>query len=65
VSYVFKEQEAQLKPKIKHWKPIGRSMTATPPVSSPSSIFSPSHHHIFFPARKNSARFTGVTISVV
>jgi len=48
-----------------HWQSNALSKTAPPPVSSPSSILSPSPHHIFFPARTNLARFTSVTISVI
>jgi hypothetical protein len=41
-----------------HWNPIGHSMTAPPPVLSPSSILTlPWSLCAFMPARKNSARF--------
>ena len=41
-----------------HWNPIDRSMTASPPVLSPSSILPPcSSHCSFTPARNNLAHF--------
>jgi hypothetical protein len=40
-----------------HWKLIGRSMTAPPPVLSPSSILlPPTSHSNIIPAWKNSVR---------
>jgi hypothetical protein len=40
-----------------YWNLIGRNMTATPPVLSPSSIIlPPSSQSTFIPARKYSAR---------
>ena len=39
-----------------YWNPIGRSMTALPPLLSPSSILPPSSHWVFVPARKTATR---------
>jgi hypothetical protein len=42
---------------VAHWNLTGRSMTAPPPVSSPSSILPPPlSHHALILARKNQAR---------
>jgi len=41
-----------------HWNPIGHSLTALPPVLSPSSILTlPWSLCAFMVARRNSARF--------
>jgi hypothetical protein len=37
-----------------YWNPIGRSMTAPPPLLSSSSILPSSSHWLFVPARKTS-----------
>jgi hypothetical protein len=39
-----------------YWSSIGRSMTAPPPLLSPSSVLQPSSHCVFVPARKTATR---------
>jgi len=51
----------QLKPKIQHSEPEGRSMTAIKPALSPSSILPPtSFYYHFITARKNSLPFSNL-----
>jgi hypothetical protein len=49
VPYLY-TRESNLNPT--HWNPIGRSLTALPPVLSPSSILpAPSPQYAYIPAR--------------